>query len=326
MEDCLKFKYSHEDIIRLFEDGEIVSICETAAFQRLKGISFLGAVERTPAYSKRRHNRFDHSIGVALLAQHYAKKLGFAAVDRIKIVAAALLHDIGHAPLSHSIEPLFVERFGLDHHIATENILKGKVAIGRGVSSALAGFKIDVDEIINLISCGDTSSRGRIFSSPINVDTIEAIWRGGSYVRKQFFNPISVLDAFIDCDFDSTSIVDRFWSEKDAFYWLMIYSKDGVAADYWARNRIGSCKNLSPDDFYLTERHFLNKFAAATNEGHDSIEVDIKVRKFEVDTLEKVSSYDSLSRRYKVVKFKKSILLHPPSRKLKISSLTKSLI
>ncbi|MFC0250533.1 HD domain-containing protein [Massilia consociata] len=314
MEDYLKFKYTHEDIFRLFVDSIVPSICETAAFQRLKGISFLGAVERTPEYSKRRNNRFDHSIGVALLAQYYAQKMGFSERDRIAVVVAALLHDIGHAPLSHSIEPLFAERFGLDHHVATEKILRGEVGLGKGLHSTLSKYAIDADELINLMSGADRTKTGRIFSSPINVDTVEAIWRGGSYVRKQFFHPLSVLDAFIECDFKTGSIVDRFWAEKHSFYWLMIYSKDGVAADYWARDRVGGNKRLAPDDFYLTEKHFMCKYVAETVSKVDPVEVSIKVRHFEVDERQEVSCYDTLSARYKVVKSKKSVLLHPPKK------------
>lgn len=314
MEDYLKLKYTREDIVRLFMDSVVPYICETAAFQRLKGISFLGAVERTPAYSKRRNNRFDHSVGVALLAQYYAKKMGFSEADRTKVVVAALLHDIGHAPLSHSIEPLFAERFGLNHHVATENILRGDVALGKGLHSALSKFSIDADELINLMSGSDSSKLGRIFSLPINVDTVEAIWRGGTYVRKQFFHPLSVMDAFIECDFKSGSIIDRFWTEKHSFYWLMIYSKDGVAADYWARERVGSNSNLTPDDFYLTEKHFLGKYIAGTVDKIDPVELDIKVRHFEVDDHQNISSYEGIPSRYKVVKSRKLVMLYPPKK------------
>lgn len=316
MQQSLKFRYTSGDVVKLFVDDLIPKICETDAFQRLKGISFLGAVEKTPEYSKRRHNRFDHSIGVALLAQHYAQEMGFSENDRVKVVAAALLHDIGHAPLSHSIEPLFAERFGLNHHVATTNILQGKVGLGKSLFETLSRNSVDIELIIALMSGEDNSKLGRIFSSPINVDTIEAIWRGGSYVRKQFFHPISVLDAFIAADFTSGSIVDRFWNEKNSFYSLMIYSREGVAADYWARARVGeSEKQLSPDDFYLTEKHFLAKYPGDISKKMESTTVDIKVRTFEVDINETISCYDSLSKRYKIIKSKKSVLLDPPTKK-----------
>lgn len=316
MQDCLKFKYTMQDVLALFDDAIISSICSTSAFQRLRGISFLGAVEKAPEYSKRRHNRFDHSIGVALLAQYYAKKLEFSQKDRIKVVLAALLHDIGHAPLSHSIEPLFAERFGLDHHVATTKILRGEIGLGDDLHSTLSQNSINIDEIISLMAGEDSGRLGCIFSSPINIDTIEAIWRGGTYVHKQFFNPVSVLDAFINKDFKSGSIVDRFWNEKNSFYWLMIYSSEGVAADHWARERIGSSlKALSCDDFYLTEKHFLSKHVSEVERVVSKAEVDIKVRTFEVVDENEVSCYSDLNKRYRVVKGRRSLLLEPPVKK-----------
>jgi hypothetical protein len=316
MQDYLKFKYTLEDVAQLFVDDVVLAICKTAAFQRLKGISFLGAVEKGPEYSKRRNNRFDHSIGVALLAQHYAKAMGFTQTDRIRVVVAGLLHDIGHAPLSHSIEPLFVERFGLNHHVATENILRGEVSLGKDLYKTLSQNQIDIDLIISLMGGEDTSQLGRVFSSPINIDTIEAIWRGGSYVRKQFFHPISVLDSFIAGDFSDGSVVDRFWAEKNSFYWLMIYSNTGIAADHWARAYVNaSSRDLLPEDFYLTEKHFLQKYLSDASCINEPTEVDIKVRTFEVDVEQQVSCYDSLSKRYKVVKSRRSMLLHPPGKK-----------
>ncbi|WGG52804.1 HD domain-containing protein [Rugamonas sp. DEMB1] len=316
MHENLKFRYTLEDVVDMFVDDIIPAICVTDAFQRLKGISFLGAVERTKKHSGLRHNRFNHSIGVALLAQRYALTMEFSQAERIRVVVAALLHDIGHAPLSHSIEPLFAEKFGLNHHIATEKILQGKIALGRNLYEELLKNSLDIDFLINLMSGEDKSKFGRIFSSPINVDTIEAIWRGGSYVRKQFFNPVEVLDAFIAGNFSSGSVVDRFWNEKNSFYSLMIYSKEGVAADYWARVRVWeSDKKLVPDDFYLTEKHFLSKYPADFSDKIQPTLVDIKVRNFEVDDSVDVPCYDALSTRYKIVKSKRSVLLDPPAKK-----------
>lgn len=316
MQDGLKFKYEMDDVVKLFLDDIVPIICETEAFQRLRGISFLGAVEKTPMYCKRRHNRFDHSIGVALLAQHYAVQMDFSETERIRVVIAALLHDIGHAPLSHSLEPLFTEKFGLNHHIATTNILQGNVALGKSLSQTLLKNSIDADWLIDLMAGNDKSKFGRIFSAPINVDTMEAIWRGGSYFRKQFVHPIAVLNAFIQESFTCESVVDRFWQEKNTFYWLMIYSKDGVAADHWARASVWESKTtLIAEDFYLTEKHFLAKYGVNAFECNDPTMVDIKVRTFEIDTKEEISCYDGLSKRYKVIKSNRSVLLDPPVKK-----------
>ncbi len=87
------------------------SIIDHPMFQRLRNIKQLGFGEY--AFPGATHNRFSHSLGVLHLAdtccEHiFAKQTGFAAADthhiRQLIRLAALLHDIGHGPLSHTTE------------------------------------------------------------------------------------------------------------------------------------------------------------------------------------------------------------------------------
>ena len=57
-------------------------------------------------------SRLELSLGVLALAAHFAPEDG---LDR----AAALLHDVGHLPLSHTFEGVA----GLDHHAIKESCL-----------------------------------------------------------------------------------------------------------------------------------------------------------------------------------------------------------
>jgi len=319
MSENLKLRYSDDDIESSFSDELVKSVCKTAAFQRLKGISFLGAVEREPSYLKLRNNRFDHSIGVALLAQHYAKAMELSDSERVLVVLSALLHDLGHAPLSHSLEPLFSD-FGLDHHIATSNLLQGKVKLGEDLAKLLRKNRIDSERLVSLMSGEDFSALGCIFSYPINVDTIEAIWRGGAYFRKQLLNPVSVLDSFIKKEFEN-GVIDSFWQEKNNFYKLMIYSREGVAADHWARVRVqSSSRSLQPEDFYLTEKRFFEKYKNENIPDEPAL-VKVKVRKFIVNNQITVSDYSAIEDRYEIIRSKNELEISPPrSEKVKLHS------
>ncbi|WP_158589661.1 MULTISPECIES: HD domain-containing protein [Clostridia] len=59
------------------------------------------------------HSRYEHTIGVWKLTAHFFPNDKLAR-------AAAILHDIGHLPFSHSIE----RTFGFNHHELTEKYLK----------------------------------------------------------------------------------------------------------------------------------------------------------------------------------------------------------
>ncbi len=86
----------------------------TPEFVRLQGIKQLGFCYRV--WPGATHTRFEHSLGVyylmlrglrALWAQDYAaSNLRATETDLRTMLAAALLHDIGHYPFSHAIEEL----------------------------------------------------------------------------------------------------------------------------------------------------------------------------------------------------------------------------
>ena len=91
------------------EDRLIVELIDSAEFQRLRRIKQLGLAMFT--YQGAEHSRFTHSIGVMhvmtraldLLCSHHKMS------DEARIVgrAGALLHDLGHGPLSHILEKVF---------------------------------------------------------------------------------------------------------------------------------------------------------------------------------------------------------------------------
>ena len=91
------------------EQGYVLKkIIDTSIFQRLRKIRQLGF--SFFVYPSATHNRFEHSLGVChntfLLLAKLAEKLGDKFDEERAEVAifAALLHDIGHGPFSHTFE------------------------------------------------------------------------------------------------------------------------------------------------------------------------------------------------------------------------------
>lgn len=100
-------------------NSEEVEVLDTAAYQRLRSIKQLGFAEFS--FPGATHNRYLHSLGATHLAgrafDHIFKKFSFShrkVRERLRqtLRLAALLHDIGHGPLSHTTEevmPLLTE-------------------------------------------------------------------------------------------------------------------------------------------------------------------------------------------------------------------------
>lgn len=97
-------------------DDDIINyIIDTAEFQRLR---FIIQTSYSPLYSSAVHNRFVHSLGVFYLGRIVSKEFykyaeEFAITNYAKMVKlfeyACLLHDVGHAPFSHTGEEFYLK-------------------------------------------------------------------------------------------------------------------------------------------------------------------------------------------------------------------------
>lgn len=100
----------------------LVDLINTPEVQRLRYISQLGLCNFT--YPGATHSRFSHSLGVLHLMQLCVNHLereyqkSFKRLEKEALLAAALLHDIGHSPLSHVTEGFFG-----DHEDRTVDII-----------------------------------------------------------------------------------------------------------------------------------------------------------------------------------------------------------
>lgn len=75
-------------------------ILYTSALQRLAGITQIASVESGLTI----HNRLTHTLKVSQVARRLAKRLGLDPDGQETAAAAALAHDLGHAPFGHLAE------------------------------------------------------------------------------------------------------------------------------------------------------------------------------------------------------------------------------
>lgn len=91
--------------------GWLLDLVNCREVQRLRFISQLGLCQFT--YPGSTHSRFSHSLGVmhlmseCLVHLEQSHRKSFRPLDREALLAASLLHDVGHGPFSHATERIF---------------------------------------------------------------------------------------------------------------------------------------------------------------------------------------------------------------------------
>lgn len=102
-------------------DQLIMDLINSREFQRLRRIKQLGTAQYT--FHGAEHSRFSHSLGVYELTRkminNFQRHYSDVWNDQYRLVTlcAALLHDIGHGPFSHTFEKIFDtdhEQFTID--------------------------------------------------------------------------------------------------------------------------------------------------------------------------------------------------------------------
>ncbi len=154
-------------------DELALALLETPQVQRLRRIRQLGFSNLV--YPGANHTRFEHSLGVYHLAKQMVRQ-----VDEFQdeLLAAALLHDIGHAPFSHATEEV-VKRYSRKSHVDVEDLLrKGEI------SEKLSDFSISPSHVASHIK-GKTPP-GQIINSEIDVDRMDYLVRDAHYTGVAF--------------------------------------------------------------------------------------------------------------------------------------------
>ncbi|MFP3946580.1 MAG: HD domain-containing protein [Archaeoglobaceae archaeon] len=95
-----------------FEDW-VIDVIDTPCFQRLRRIKQIGFGNLV--YPGANHTRFEHSIGTMHVAKLLTQRMDISEKIKDEIIAAALIHDLGHPPFSHSSENLINRYLGLEH-------------------------------------------------------------------------------------------------------------------------------------------------------------------------------------------------------------------
>lgn len=126
----------------------IWDLIKTKEFQRLRRIKQLGTLYLS--FHTAEHSRFGHSLGVyeivrRLIDESFSGREAWDDKDTPLALCAALLHDLGHGPFSHSFEKIF----NTDHEAFTQAIITGPTEVNEVLSRVSPSFPQEVADVIN---------------------------------------------------------------------------------------------------------------------------------------------------------------------------------
>jgi uncharacterized protein len=109
-------------------DETPLELIGSAAFQRLWGIRQTGFAHLV--FPGANHTRLEHSLGVYWVTRQMADRLGLSAEASLMVSVGGLLHDLGHGPFSHTLDPSSQEVLGFGHERISRAWITGEVLEG----------------------------------------------------------------------------------------------------------------------------------------------------------------------------------------------------
>ena len=154
---------------------EIVWNClDSKEFQRLRRIRQLGGDFQV--YPTAEHSRFSHSLGVyeivrRMVTEIKSLSMELSEYDKICVMLAGLLHDVGHGPFSHAFEHITNH----SHEDYTAKIILGETELNRVLTGVYPRLPEDIVSIIEHNHPNDILNQ--IISGQLDADRMDYLLR-----------------------------------------------------------------------------------------------------------------------------------------------------
>ena len=154
---------------------EVVWNClDSKEFQRLRRIRQLGGDFQV--YPTAEHSRFSHSLGVYEIVRRMVTEIKSLSVelseyDKICVMLAGLLHDVGHGPFSHAFEHVTNH----SHEDYTAKIILGETELNQVLTEVSPRLPDDIVSIIEHNHPNDILNQ--IISGQLDADRMDYLLR-----------------------------------------------------------------------------------------------------------------------------------------------------
>ena len=238
----------------------IFDILEHPYYQRLRRITQLGLTYLV--YPGAYHTRFHHALGAMHLMQKAVKTLQskgheITPAEETAVLAAILLHDIGHGPFSHALEHSIVN--GVNHEDISLMIMdRLNEQFDGKLSLAIQIFKNQHPKLF----------LHQLISSQLDVDRLDYLKRDSFYtgVSEGVINSDRLISMFnvrngeLVIDAKAIYSVEKFIIARRLMYWQVYLHKAVLSAEFTLVEILKRAKHLVQNGTELFSTLALNEF------------------------------------------------------------------
>ncbi len=197
-------------------------------FQRLRRIHQMGTSYQV--YHTAEHSRFAHSLGVYEIIRRMVNEVKgldefLSEVEKIQIMCAGLLHDLGHGPFSHFFESILTP----NHEKLTAMIILGDSDIHR----ILVKYSKDLpEEIVSILNHSHPNKvMSRMISSQLDADRMDYLLRDayftgtsyGTFDLERILRTLRIVDDRLVIKESGVHSVEDYIMARYHMYWQVYY-------------------------------------------------------------------------------------------------------
>ncbi|WP_138420488.1 HD domain-containing protein [Aquibacillus sediminis] len=248
-------------------DQVIWDLIGAPEFQRLRRVKQLGTSYVT--FHGAEHSRFNHSLGVYEIVRrilnNFEGQPNWNQDERLLCLCAALLHDLGHGPFSHSFEKVFK----LDHEDFTRKIILGDTHINQILRRVGEAFPQKVADVIN--KTYEDKLVVSLISSQIDADRMDYLQRDAYYTgvsyghfdMERILRVMRPLEDQVVIKESGMHAVEDYIMSRYQMYWQVYFHPVTRSAEVILSKILHRAKSLFEQGyaFKLKPTHFLSFFA-----------------------------------------------------------------
>lgn len=311
------------------KDRVIWDLIGTKEFQRLRRIKQLGTTFLT--FHGAEHSRFNHSLGVYEIVRRitddvFVGRSQWNEQERLLSLCAALLHDLGHGPFSHSFEKVF----DLDHEIFTRKIILGNTEVNGILKRVEPDFPKKVAEVI--AKTYENKLVVSLISSQIDADRMDylqrdAYYTGVSYGHFDMERLLRVMRPREDQVVIKSSgmhAVEDYIMSRYQMYWQVYFHPVTRSAEVILTKILHRAKELHEKGYKFIQEptHFYSLFAGkVTTEEYLKLDENVMMYYFQEWEKEKDVILRDLCSRFVNRKLFQYVEFHPSSEMTKVIEL-----